>query len=90
MNSDTAQVNHPSHYQSDGGMEVINIIESYKLDHHRANAIKYILRADRKGHFEQDIAKGCWYLLRLLINHGQRRQVQALLQEYRLGGANEP
>ena len=86
----TAQVNHPEHYKSDGGMEVINIIEGFHLDHHRANAIKYILRADRKGNFDQDIAKAAWYLLRLLINHRQRGQVKQLLHEYRLEGVNEP
>jgi len=82
--TDMAQVNHPQHYRSDGGMEVINIIEAYRLDHHRANAIKYILRADHKGAEHQDIAKAVWYLLRRLNNFGQRNAVKALLREYKL------
>jgi len=58
-NSD--MVNAPSHYQA-GGLEVINIIEAFSLGFHDGNAIKYILRAGRKGDRLEDLRKARWYL----------------------------
>jgi hypothetical protein len=54
-------VNHPSHYQGIG-MEVIDIIEAFNLNFSLGNAIKYILRADKKGNRKQDLEKARWYL----------------------------
>jgi len=57
-------INHPSHYQA-GGIETIDIIESYNLGFHLGNAVKYILRAVRKTeNGKEDIAKAIWYLER--------------------------
>lgn len=58
-------VNHPSHYQSDK-IEVIDIIEAFNLGFNLGNAIKYILRSDKKGNPSQDISKAIWYLNRQL------------------------
>jgi hypothetical protein len=54
-------VDHPSHYQGKS-FEVIDIINDYKLNFEMGNAIKYILRADKKGNKKQDIEKAIWYL----------------------------
>ncbi len=58
-------VNHPDHYQGNK-MEVIDIIEDYSLGFSLGNAIKYILRADKKGNKKQDLEKAIWYLQREL------------------------
>jgi len=54
-------VNHPKHYQGNG-IEVIDIIDSFELNFALGNAIKYILRADKKGNKKQDLEKAIWYL----------------------------
>jgi hypothetical protein len=54
-------VDHPAHYQGNS-FEVIDIINDYKLNFEMGNAIKYILRADKKGNKKQDIEKAIWYL----------------------------
>lgn len=54
-------VDHPSHYQGNK-FEVIDIINDYSLNFELGNAIKYILRADKKGNREQDLEKAVWYL----------------------------
>jgi hypothetical protein len=46
------------------GIEVIDIIDSFKLNFNLGNSIKYILRADKKGNKKQDLEKALWY-----INH---------------------
>ena len=58
-------VNHPDHYQGNK-MEVIDIIEDYSLGFSLGNAVKYILRADKKGNKKQDLQKAMWYLEREL------------------------
>ena len=60
---DREMVNHPDHYQGKK-MEVIDIIEDYELGFHLGNAIKYILRADKKGNTKQDLKKAIWYIQR--------------------------
>lgn len=59
-------VEHPKHYQSDCGLEAINVIEAFKLNFHLGNAIKYILRAGKKDNEIQDLRKAMWYLKRHL------------------------
>lgn len=56
-------VNHPPHYTF-GRFEVIDVIEDWKLDFHRANAVKYIARSRHKGSEVQDLEKAIWYLQR--------------------------
>lgn len=60
---DREMVNHPDHYQGNK-FEVIDIIEDYELGFHLGNAIKYILRADKKGNTKQDLEKAIWYIQR--------------------------
>ena len=66
-------VNHPPHYQSRSGMEVIDVIESFTdglvgieaTD--TGNIIKYICRWKGKNGLE-DLKKAKWYIEHL-INH---------------------
>ena len=51
----------PSHYKA-GGLEVIQIIEAFQLDYHRASALKYLLRAGRKGDEVEDMKKCAWFV----------------------------
>lgn len=59
-------INHPPHYRGEGGIEAIDVIEAWGLDYHLGNAVKYILRADRKGKRDEDLKKARWYLRRWL------------------------
>lgn len=54
-------VNSPPHYQGNK-FEVIDIIDDFGLSFNTGNAIKYILRADKKGNQKQDLLKSIWYL----------------------------
>jgi hypothetical protein len=64
-NPDT--VNHPSHYGGENNpYEAIKIIEAHNLGFHLGNAVKYILRAGKKGDASEDIKKAIWYLEREL------------------------
>lgn len=58
-------VNHPPHYKS-GGLEAIDVIEAFGLGYRVGNAVKYLLRADRKGARRQDLEKAAWYIAREL------------------------
>lgn len=62
----TDNVNHPAHYKA-GNMEVIEVVEEFKLGFHLGNATKYILRAGKKtADASEDIKKAIWYLNRFL------------------------
>lgn len=66
-------VAHPPHYQSDKGLEVIDVIEAFTADlkgieaTDTGNIIKYICRWKHKNGIE-DLRKARWYLDHL-INH---------------------
>ena len=72
-------VNHPSHYQSKKGIEVIDVMEAFTEDLtgveavNTSQAIKYILRWDKKNGAE-DIEKAIWYLNRLLEHLKNKRK----------------
>lgn len=60
-------VNRPIHYKIKDDFEVIDVIEALaKDDAWYANAIKYLLRAKKKGKFEQDLGKCKFYIDRML------------------------
>ena len=61
----TDKVNHPSHYNV-GTIEVIEVIEDWKLTFNLGNAIKYIGRCEHKNNKKEDIKKAIWYLEREL------------------------
>lgn len=67
------QVNHPDHYQTETGLEVIDIIEAITFDlkgieaFDIANVVKYISRY-RKKNGVTDLKKAAFYLDHV-INH---------------------
>lgn len=61
-------VNHPDHYQGNK-LEVIDIIEDYNLGFNLGNAIKYILRCEKKHHKTEDLKKAIWYIEREIKNN---------------------
>lgn len=68
-------IDHPAHYQTaghgqPGNLEAIDIIEAYGLDESFAlgNALKYLLRAGRKGgDLAVDVRKARWYVARAIV-----------------------
>ena len=63
--SPTDNVNNPTHYNI-GTIEVITVIEDWKLNFNLGNAIKYIGRCEHKNNKKEDIKKAIWYLEREL------------------------
>ena len=61
-------VNHPSHYQSKSGIEVIDVIEAFDLGFNLGNVVKYILRCGKKDSDIQELKKAKWYLEREISN----------------------
>ena len=59
----TDNINHPSHYKG-RGLECIQVIEAFGLGFCLGNAVKYILRAGKKGCKKEDLQKAIWYLSR--------------------------
>lgn len=61
-------VSHPPHYQGAGGLDAIDVIETYGLhvSMHLGNAAKYMLRAGRKdgAGAGTDLRKALWYVRR--------------------------
>lgn len=66
-------VSHPSHYQSETGLEAIDVIEAFTFDlkgiesFDTGNILKYMCRWKQKNGV-QDLKKAKWYLEHL-INH---------------------
>ncbi len=60
-----SMVDHPDHYQGNK-FEVIDIIEDFNLNFNLGSAIKYILRAGKKGDRNQDFEKAIWFIKREL------------------------
>ena len=64
-------VNHPNHYKSESGLEVIDSIEAFTEDcsgfegYCVGNVMKYICRFKKKNGI-QDLEKAEWYLNRLI------------------------
>lgn len=69
-------VSHPSHYQSETGMEAIDVIEAFTFDLKgieavdTGNALKYLLRWSQKNGV-QDLEKAMWYIQHL-IDHRKK------------------
>lgn len=69
-------VSHPSHYQSETGLEVIDVIEAFTFDlkgieaTDTGNILKYMCRWKAKNGL-QDLKKAQWYLTHL-IEHVQK------------------
>lgn len=69
--SNDKMVSHPPHYQSETGLEVIDVIEAFTSDLKgieaidTGNVIKYICRWKQKNGI-QDLEKAAWYLQHLI------------------------
>lgn len=69
--SKDAMVSHPSHYQSETGLEVIDVIEAFTSNLNgieatdTANIIKYACRWKKKNGV-QDLEKIMWYTQHLI------------------------
>ena len=64
-------VNNPLHYGGvDNPYEAIKVIESWGLDFHLGNTVKYISRAGLKNREKEleDLEKAAWYLQRKIDN----------------------
>ena len=56
--SSNDNVDHPSHYQTENGLEAIEVIEAFfKENYHLGNAFKYMARAGKKNDELEDIEK---------------------------------
>lgn len=75
-------VDHPQHYQSEAGLEVIDVIDAFTdgLDGIEAfdtgNIIKYICRWKKKNGIE-DLEKAKWYLENLIKNVKEKENEDA-------------
>jgi len=69
--SDDVMVSHPSHYQSETGLEVIDVIDAFTFDLKgieavcTGNALKYLCRWKNKNG-KQDLKKAMWYIQHLI------------------------
>lgn len=67
-------VNHPSHYNSYRGLEIIDLVE--QMNFNRGNAVKYIARAGFKDPQTEleDLKKARWYIDREIERVGGIRE----------------
>lgn len=69
--SNDTMVSHPAHYQSETGLEVIDVIEAFTVDLNgieatdTGNVLKYMCRWKKKNGV-QDLEKARWYLEHLI------------------------
>jgi len=84
MNDEIEKVNHPGHYQG-SKYEVIDIIEDFKLNFGLGNAIKYILRCDKKGKRNEDLRKAIWYLQREIDNEKNEKPLYKIVCNAKFG-----
>jgi hypothetical protein len=54
-------VHHPAHYNA-GSIEVIDVIDDWRLSFCLGNTVKYIARAKHKDNELEDLRKALWYL----------------------------
>ena len=91
---DDRMVSHPVHYQSESGLEVIDVIEAFTSDLKgieavdTANAIKYICRWKHKNG-KQDLKKAIWYLQHL-INHLEENEIISEEKSINTNSINNP
>ena len=77
---DDKMVSHPSHYQSETGLEVIDVIEAFTSElkgieaTDTGNVLKYMCRWNSKNGL-QDLKKAAWYLQHL-IEHEEKKKIK--------------
>lgn len=87
----TETINHPPHYGGgDNPYECIKVIEAWGLGFCAGNAVKYILRAGKKGNAREDLEKALWYLTRVSNNNEpQILRMRSAVPPHRVAGAHE-
>lgn len=81
--SDDKMVSHPQHYQSNSGLEVIDVIEAFTEDlsgieaTDTGNIIKYACRWKQKNGV-QDLEKIMWYTQHLIDHLKKKESEQGL------------
>lgn len=81
----TDMVDHPAHYNI-GTIEVITVIEDWKLGFNLGNAVKYIARAGHKSADpKEDLSKALWYLRREIGEVGRLNKGKAEWVSTRVG-----
>lgn len=79
-------VSHPDHYQSETGLEVIDVIEAFTFDLtgieavDTGNALKYLCRWKKKNGL-QDLKKAMWYLQNL-IDHVEKLEEENAITKF--------
>jgi hypothetical protein len=63
----------PEHYRTDSGMDVFDVVDDYGLGFFEGNALKYIVRAHKKGDFNGDIGKAIHYVEEIVNRLPQHR-----------------
>lgn len=61
MTQDVDLVNHPPHYRQ-GKIEAIEFFDKFLPDGSVFNAMKYLIRFNRKDNPKQDLGKALWYI----------------------------
>ncbi len=94
-----SHITRPEHYVKDRSIEPLDVIESWKLMHHVACALKYIARCGRKDCEKTDLEKAIFYLDRFLRNGTSARadcyinkreiSVEKVAQDWRLNTSLE-
>ena len=77
------KINHPEHYKGNK-YEAIDIIDDYQLGFNLGNAVKYILRAGKKGDAAEDLKKAKWYIeheICKLMNENERKKEKEQVDE---------
>ena len=80
VNANKDMVNHPSHYQSESGLEVIDVIKAFTSNltgieaTDTGNVLKYMCRWKNKNGVE-DLKKAKWYLEHLIVFHQQYHEL---------------
>ena len=81
-------VNHPNHYTAHpSGIEAIQVTEHFNFC--IGNAIKYLWRAENKGHTVQDLQKAAWYVDREILRRTQQPGTGDQVQNTTEGNNNE-
>ena len=79
-------VTHPPHYQSESGLEVIDVIEAYTTNLNgieatdTGNIIKYMCRWKSKNGL-QDLRKAAWYLEHLISKVEEQEEEELFEKE---------
>ena len=70
-------IDHPSHYRKDSGLEAIDAIEAWDLNFNLGNVIKYICRAGLKDNPDgiEDLEKALWYIQRELSSRATSQEL---------------